>query len=119
MLSPIVVHIWRLPESWTHDAVVCSSEDEPLQRVVRIGRSGKLMATGGTDGHVRIWQFPSLKKTIDISAHSKEIDDLDISPNEKLVGHYSALGVWLFLGVSTVTSRQKKQRFTLWWSQVK
>ncbi|XP_069698458.1 guanine nucleotide-exchange factor SEC12 [Periplaneta americana] len=61
------------------------SQEEPLQRVVRIGRSGKLMATGGTDGHVRLWQFPSLKKKIDIAAHSKEIDDLDISPNEKSV----------------------------------
>jgi WD domain, G-beta repeat. len=77
------------PESCKYDAIICSSEDEPLQRVVRIGRSGKLMATGGTDGHVRLWQFPSLKQTIDISAHSKEIDDLDISPNEKLVWHYS------------------------------
>lgn len=78
-------------ESWTRDAIICSSEDEPLQRVVRIGRSGKLMATGGTDGHVRLWQFPSLKQAVDISAHSREIDDLDISPNEKLVWHYSTL----------------------------
>lgn len=75
-------------ESWTRDAIICSSEDEPLQRVVRIGRSGKLMATGGTDGHIRLWHFPSLKQTVDISAHSREIDDLDISPNEKLVWHY-------------------------------
>lgn len=78
-------------ESWMHDTIICSSAVEPLQRVVRIGRSGKLMATGGTDGHVRLWQFPSLKQTFDISAHSKEIDDLDISPNEKLVWHYSTL----------------------------
>jgi len=69
------------------------SEDEPLQRVVRIGRSGKLMATGGTDGHVRLWQFPSLKQTVDISAHSKEIDDVDISPNEKLVVSISKDGL--------------------------
>lgn len=43
------------------------------------------MATGGTDGHLRIWQFPALTKRIDIKAHSKEIDDIDISPNEKWV----------------------------------
>lgn len=61
-----------------------------MQRVVRIGHSGRLMATGGTDGHVRLWQFPSLRKIIDIPAHSKEIDDVDISPNEELVWHYSS-----------------------------
>jgi len=72
-----------------YNSMICSSDDEPLQRVVRIGRSGKLMATGGTDGCVRLWHFPLLKKKIDISAHTKEIDDLDISPNEKLVWHYS------------------------------
>ncbi|KAJ9589375.1 hypothetical protein L9F63_017427, partial [Diploptera punctata] len=59
------------------------SMEEPLQRVVRIALSGKLMATGGTDGHVRLWNFPSLKKKIDIAAHSKEVDDLDFNPNEK------------------------------------
>jgi WD40 repeat protein len=51
------------------------------------------MATGGTDGHVRLWQFPSLRKMIDIPAHSKEIDDVDISPNEKLVWHYLSFHV--------------------------
>jgi prolactin regulatory element-binding protein len=59
------------------------TEKEPLQRVVRISPNGKLMATGGIDGHVRVWNFPRMTKLVDINAHTKEIDDLDFSPDNK------------------------------------
>lgn len=59
--------------------------NEPLQRVVRIGKGGKQMATGGLDGHIRLWSFPAMKLVHDIAAHSKEIDDLDFSPDNKMV----------------------------------
>lgn len=39
---------------------------EPLQRVVRISPNGRLMATGGTDGHLRVWSFPQMMQTSDI-----------------------------------------------------
>ncbi|XP_063229443.1 prolactin regulatory element-binding protein isoform X2 [Bacillus rossius redtenbacheri] len=65
------------------------SEKEPVQRVVRIGRSGKLMATAGTDGYVRLWSFPAMEKKLDIQAHSKEVDDVDFSPDEKWVASIS------------------------------
>ncbi|KAJ8888674.1 hypothetical protein PR048_008166 [Dryococelus australis] len=61
------------------------SEKEPVQRVVRISHSGKLMATAGTDGYVRLWSFPAMVKKLDIQAHSKEVDDVDFSPDEKWV----------------------------------
>lgn len=59
------------------------TEKEPLQRVVRVSPNGKLMATGGIDGHVRIWNFPRMTQLVDINAHTKEIDDLDFSPDNK------------------------------------
>lgn len=44
------------------------------------------MATGGDDGFLRIWTFPDLKRTHEIEAHEKEIDDLEFSPdNTKVV----------------------------------
>jgi prolactin regulatory element-binding protein len=59
------------------------TEKEPLQRIVRVSPNGKLMATGGIDGHVRVWHFPKMTKLVDISAHTKEIDDIDFTPDNK------------------------------------
>ncbi|KAM7352776.1 guanine nucleotide-exchange factor SEC12 [Cochliomyia hominivorax] len=58
---------------------------DPLQRVVRISPNGHIMCTGGTDGHLRVWSFPQMIKSADIEAHTKEIDDIDISPDSKYV----------------------------------
>ena len=60
-------------------------ESEPLQRIVRVSLTGKLMVTGGTDGRVRIWNFPQLVKIHDLEAHTKEIDDMDFSPKGNLL----------------------------------
>lgn len=61
------------------------SPEEPIQRVVRLSNNGKYMGTGGTDGIVRLWQFPSLKSHRTLKAHSKEIDDIDFSPYDNLL----------------------------------
>ena len=61
------------------------SEVEPLQRIVRVSLNGKFMATGGTDGHIRLWKFPQLHKLHDLDTHTKEIDDIDFSSDGKLL----------------------------------
>jgi len=45
------------------------------------------MATGGADGFVRLWQFPTFKPLREIKAHGQEVDDIDFSPdNQKVIG---------------------------------
>uniref|UniRef100_A0A3P9JVP9 Prolactin regulatory element binding n=1 Tax=Oryzias latipes TaxID=8090 RepID=A0A3P9JVP9_ORYLA len=83
----------------THLADVQSdlNPQEPLQKVVRFSPDKSLLLTGGTDGHVRVWEFPSLKKKLDFKAHEGEIEDLDLSPGNKhlvTVGRDFACSVW-------------------------
>lgn len=77
------------------------SEEEPLQRIVRISLNGKYMATGGTDGHVRLWKFPQLHKLHDLDAHTKEIDDIDFSPDGALIASIAKDGKAFLWNVSS------------------
>ncbi|GAB0091862.1 prolactin regulatory element-binding protein [Sergentomyia squamirostris] len=74
---------------------------EPIQRVVRLSLDCKLMATGGTDGRLRLWNFPRMTKLRDIAAHSKELDDLDFSPDGKLVVSIAKDGLGVIWDVAT------------------
>lgn len=77
------------------------SMDGPLQRVVRISLDGRYIATGGTDAHVRIWNFPNMLQIFDINAHSKEIDDLDFSPDSKQLVSIAKDGQAIIWNVTT------------------
>lgn len=66
------------------------SDDEPLQRIVKINNNGDMMVTGGADGRIRVWKFPivSSKETNPThvyEGHTKEIDDIDITPDGKYI----------------------------------
>ncbi|XP_031729702.1 guanine nucleotide-exchange factor SEC12 [Anarrhichthys ocellatus] len=70
---------------------------DPLQKVVRFSPDLSLLLTGGTDGHIRVWEFPSLKKKFDYKAHEGEIEDLDMSPGNKhlvSIGRDFSCSVW-------------------------
>ncbi|XP_017293979.1 prolactin regulatory element-binding protein [Kryptolebias marmoratus] len=70
---------------------------DPLQKVVRFSPDLNFLLTGGTDGHVRVWEFPSLKKKFDFNAHEGEIEDLDMSSGNKhlvTVGRDFTCNVW-------------------------
>ncbi|XP_028326052.1 guanine nucleotide-exchange factor SEC12 [Gouania willdenowi] len=71
--------------------------EDPLQKVVRFSVDFSLLLTGGTDGHIRVWEFPSLKKKFDFKAHEGEVEDLDMSPGNKhlvTVGRDFSCSVW-------------------------
>ena len=66
--------------------MVLTSMPEPYQKVVRVSPlDGKLMATGGDDGVLRIWTFPDLNSVHEIDGHEKEIDDIEFSPDQSKV----------------------------------
>ncbi|OWR45868.1 prolactin regulatory element-binding protein [Danaus plexippus] len=65
------------------DSVQTDFGKDPLQRVVTISHDGKLMATGGVDGKVRLWSFPKMQLLFELNGHTKELDDLDFSPCSK------------------------------------
>lgn len=79
---------------------------EPLQRVVRVNIQGKSMATGGTDGKVRLWKFPQLDKLYDLDAHGKEIDDIDFSPNGNLLVSIAKDGKAFVWNIETKKNRE-------------
>lgn len=58
---------------------------DPLQKVVCFNHDNTLLATGGTDGYIRVWKVPSLEKVLEFKAHEGEIEDLALGPDGKLV----------------------------------
>ncbi|XP_007108457.1 guanine nucleotide-exchange factor SEC12 isoform X1 [Physeter macrocephalus] len=66
-------------------AVQTDFSPDPLQKVVCFNHDNTLLATGGTDGYVRVWKVPTLEKVLEFKAHEGEIEDLALGPDGKLV----------------------------------
>ncbi|XP_046566705.1 prolactin regulatory element-binding protein-like [Haliotis rubra] len=49
------------------------AKDGSFQKVVRFGADHSILATGGADGFVRVWQYPDMKKIYEVKAHFKTV----------------------------------------------
>ncbi|XP_075770620.1 guanine nucleotide-exchange factor SEC12 isoform X1 [Pelodiscus sinensis] len=58
---------------------------EALQKAVCVSADHSLLATGGADGFLRVWEFPSMKKLLEFKAHDGEIEDIALGPDNKVV----------------------------------
>ncbi|XP_062427241.1 prolactin regulatory element-binding protein isoform X1 [Rhea pennata] len=58
---------------------------DALQKAVRFNADCSLLVTGGADGFLRLWEFPSMKKALEFKAHDGEIEDIALGPDNKVV----------------------------------
>uniref|UniRef100_A0A8C8VM24 Prolactin regulatory element binding n=1 Tax=Pelusios castaneus TaxID=367368 RepID=A0A8C8VM24_9SAUR len=58
---------------------------DALQKAVCVSADNTLLATGGADGFLRVWEFPSMKKVLEFKAHDGEIEDIALGPDNKVV----------------------------------
>jgi len=58
---------------------------DPCQNTVSFSPDSRLVVTGGADGILRVWTFPEMQMRSSINASKKEISDIDISSDRKLV----------------------------------
>uniref|UniRef100_A0A2K6RRL3 Prolactin regulatory element-binding protein n=1 Tax=Rhinopithecus roxellana TaxID=61622 RepID=A0A2K6RRL3_RHIRO len=77
-------------------AVQTDFSSDPLQKVVCFNHDNTLLATGGTNGYVCVQKVPGLEKVLEFKAHEREIEDLALGPDVKLVtmGQDLKASVW-------------------------
>lgn len=66
-------------------------------RCVVISHSGKFVATGGTAGIVRLWDFASFQMVSEVSGHSSTINSLQFTPDDKQIvsgGEDGSIFLW-------------------------
>ncbi|XP_052002708.1 prolactin regulatory element-binding protein [Xyrauchen texanus] len=73
------------------------STQDPCVKCVCFSSDLTLLLSGGADGYIRVWEFPSLKEKLNFKAHKDELEDIDISPDKKhivTVGRDFECSVW-------------------------
>uniref|UniRef100_A0ACD5X1J5 Uncharacterized protein n=1 Tax=Avena sativa TaxID=4498 RepID=A0ACD5X1J5_AVESA len=84
---------WELPEGEdTHELVLRSDEeavlmlsDVGLQLAVSFSGVGSVLATGGEDGHLRVFKWPTMESIIEEPDSKTSIKDLSFSSDEKFL----------------------------------
>ncbi|XP_054718747.1 prolactin regulatory element-binding protein-like [Uloborus diversus] len=80
--------------------------DDPFQKQVKFSSLSKVLASAGSDGHIRLWKFPKLNQIHDIEAHNDDVDDLDICPRGEMIVSVSRDGhgkIWSIKDGSLIT----------------
>ncbi|CAI2319864.1 unnamed protein product [Caenorhabditis sp. 36 PRJEB53466] len=80
--------------------------NNPYQKCVRFDRNsrGKMFATGGSDGHIRIWdaqavfraENENVQPLVTIQAHKADVDDLDFSSDSKTIISVGGEGAFIW-----------------------
>ncbi|CAI8044924.1 Prolactin regulatory element-binding protein [Geodia barretti] len=58
---------------------------ECYQKTVAFSCHGDRVVTGGSDGIVRVWKYPSLDKVCELKGHENEIETLSCHPSKEQV----------------------------------
>ena len=80
--------------------------DSSMQNVVRVSNNGRIMATGGDDGVIRLWKFPQLSPLCEIKAHIHPCKSLDFSSDDQRIASVSSSGpakIWNIFDGSSIT----------------
>jgi WD40 repeat protein len=83
--------LWRLPSGTA--APPLRIDPTPGIRQIKFSNDGTLLAAGGKDGNVRIWNLAS-RRLVAVLHHDSQIDDLEWSPDGRWIGVGSPVQIW-------------------------
>ncbi|XP_020100388.1 SEC12-like protein 2 isoform X1 [Ananas comosus] len=82
-------------------------EDVGLQLALSFNEEGSLLATGGEDGRLRVFKWPSMESILEESVDNTTLKDLDFSSNGKFLACLRSSGpcrVWDLTSVAVVAN---------------